>query len=242
MIRTCDTDVVVIILSTLTSIPLAHEVWISFGVGSHHRYIAAHTITATLGPSKTPALAVFHAFTGSDTTSFCAGIGKRTAWKTSDVFPDVTDAFSLLADVPPSILESTIEVLEKYVVLLYDRTCQLAAVNEARQHIFARRSRALENIPPTQAALKQHILLTAYQAGHFWGKSLQKEPILPSPEHSGWHQSNCSWEPKWTTIGQAQMFILDSVVTSSLASWGDSYSVRDTLGVNCDLGIRLNIY
>ena len=38
------------------------------------------------------------------------------------VFPDVTDTFSLLADAPPSIIDSTYEVLEKYVVLLYDKT------------------------------------------------------------------------------------------------------------------------
>ena len=86
MIRTCDTDVVVIILSKLASIPMAREVWISSGVGKHHMYIAAHTIAATLGPTKAPALAVFHAFTGSDTTSFFAGIGKRTAWKTCECF------------------------------------------------------------------------------------------------------------------------------------------------------------
>ena len=36
MIRTCDTDVVVIILSKLASIQMAREVWISFGVGKHH--------------------------------------------------------------------------------------------------------------------------------------------------------------------------------------------------------------
>ena len=166
---------------------MTREVWISFGVRKHHRYIAAHTIAATLGPNKAPALTVFHAFTGSDTTSFFAGIGKRTAWKTWDVFPDVTGAFSLLADAPPIIIDSTYEVLEKYVVLLYDKTCQLTQVNEARQHLVTRRSRALENIPPTQAALKQHILRTAYQAGHVCGQSLQKEAILPSPANWRWH-------------------------------------------------------
>ena len=67
------------------------------------------------------------------TTSFFAGIGKRTAWKTWDVFPDVTDVFSLLADASPSMIDSTYEVLEKYVDLLYDKTCQLTQVNEARQ-------------------------------------------------------------------------------------------------------------
>ena len=39
---------------------MAREVWISFGVGKHHRYIAAHTIAATLGPTKVPALAVLN--------------------------------------------------------------------------------------------------------------------------------------------------------------------------------------
>lgn len=34
VIRTCDTDVVLVILSKLASISMAFEVWISFGVGS----------------------------------------------------------------------------------------------------------------------------------------------------------------------------------------------------------------
>ena len=72
-------------------------------------------------------------------------------------FTDFTVVFSLLADAPPSIIDSTYEVLEKYVVLLYDKTCQLTQVNEASQHLFVLRSRAFENIPPTQAALKYRL-------------------------------------------------------------------------------------
>jgi len=30
---------------------MAREVWKSVGVGEHHRYIAAHTIAATLDPT-----------------------------------------------------------------------------------------------------------------------------------------------------------------------------------------------
>jgi len=69
-------------------------------------------------------LAVFHAFTGSDTMSFFAGIGKRTAWKTLDYRMSLMQ-FSLLADVPSSILNGTFEVQERCVVLLYEQTCQL---------------------------------------------------------------------------------------------------------------------
>jgi len=87
----------------------------------HHRYIAAHTIAATLCRYKPPSLAVLHAFTGSDTPSFWADIGKRTGWKTWDGFLDVTDAFSLLDDAPSSILDGTFEVQERCVVLLYEK-------------------------------------------------------------------------------------------------------------------------
>jgi len=62
MVRTSNTDVVVLILSKLHSLPI-NEVWISFGVGKHHRYIPSHNIAATLGPSKSSALAMFHSFT-----------------------------------------------------------------------------------------------------------------------------------------------------------------------------------
>lgn len=79
MVRTVDTDIVVLILSKIHSIPI-NEVWISFGVGKHHRYISSHDIAAVLGPSKASALAMFHAFTGCDNTSFFAGKGKQTAW------------------------------------------------------------------------------------------------------------------------------------------------------------------
>ena len=147
---------------------------------------------------------MFHSFTGSDTTSFFAGTGKHRAWDTWTVFPDVTDAFLQLADAPSSIPDNIFDLLEKYVALMYDRTCGLSKVNEARLHLFARKARALENIPPTQAALQQHVLRAVYQGGHVWGRVLQKEPRLPSPADWGWTEKDGSWKPKWTTIGQAQ--------------------------------------
>ena len=76
LVRTGDTDVVVIIVSCLQNIPLK-EIWVSFGVGKNHRYIAAHEIAASLGPRKGKALAMFHAFKGCDVTSFFSGKGKK---------------------------------------------------------------------------------------------------------------------------------------------------------------------
>ena len=202
MVRTGDTDVVVIIVSALQNIPVT-EVWISFGVGRHHRYIAAHEIAHAMGPCKARSLAMFHAFTGCDTTSFFAGRGKKTAWDTWAVFPEVTEAFWSLSEAPREISENAMILLERFVVLIYERTSNLCQVNEARRHLFSRKSRSIENIPPTQAALRQHALRATYQGGYIWGQVLQKDPELPSPSDWGW-EKNDSWKPKWTTLGQAQ--------------------------------------
>ena len=46
--------------------------------------------------------------------------------------------------------------LERFVVLLYDQTSDQVSVN-ARKLLFTKKSRSLKNLPPTQAALVQHI-------------------------------------------------------------------------------------
>eukprot|EP00057_Strongylocentrotus_purpuratus_P023508 XP_011677982.1 PREDICTED: Golgi apparatus protein 1-like [Strongylocentrotus purpuratus] len=58
-------------------------------------------------------------------------------------------------------------------------------VNDARKQLFAQKSRNLENIPPTQAALKQHIKRTCYQA-ICWNQTLTKNPEMPEPSDWGW--------------------------------------------------------
>jgi len=68
MIRTVDTDVVVLAVAFAQNIPCS-ELWLSFGTGKNHRYISAHELSATLGPDRACALPMFHAFTGCDTVS-----------------------------------------------------------------------------------------------------------------------------------------------------------------------------
>ena len=57
------------------------ELWISFGTGKNFCYIPAHEMCASLGPQKSVALPVFHAFTGCDTVSQFAKVGKRLRGK-----------------------------------------------------------------------------------------------------------------------------------------------------------------
>ena len=82
------------------------------------------------------------------------------------------------------------KVLERYVVLLYSRTSQLTEENEARQQLFSYDNRKLESIPPSHAALCQHLNQVAYQACHIWGQALKNNPSLPCPSEWGWDIDN----------------------------------------------------
>ncbi|KAG0724688.1 hypothetical protein GWK47_040075 [Chionoecetes opilio] len=76
-------------------------------------------------------------------------------------------------------------MLERFVVLMYDRTSDTMEVNDARKQLFAHKSRALKNIPPTQAALQQHIKCASLQ-GNCWNQTLVLNPELPIPSDWGW--------------------------------------------------------
>jgi len=49
---------------------------------------------------------------------------------------------------------------------MYDRTTELQGVDAGRRYFFSKKSREIENIPPTAAALLQHMKRAAFQAGH----------------------------------------------------------------------------
>ena len=63
-----------------------------------------------------------------------------------------------------NISQSSMSLLGRFIVLLYDRTSDLVKVNDTRKWLFTQRSRSLENIPPAHAALTQHIKCASYQA------------------------------------------------------------------------------
>ena len=203
MIRTVDTDVLVLAISIVARLENT-EIWIAFGTGKHLRYIPAHEIVKELGSEKSKALPMFHAFTGCDTVSSFAGKGKKTAFDTWKIFDDVTTVFSTLYEDTSAFNDDCMSVLEKYVVLLYDRTSSETTVNSARKNIFTTKSRSIENIPPTRAALLQHTKRALYQGGHVWGKAHVCNPLLPSPQLYGWQKSEFKgWLPLWTLLTEA---------------------------------------
>ena len=91
--------------------------------------------------------------------------------------------------------------LGRFVALMYDRTSECLEVNEARKQLFIQKSRTLETIPPTKAALEQHIKRASYQA-RCWSQALVQNPQLPSPSDWGWIKKEGEWHPIWTTLAE----------------------------------------
>ena len=160
IVRSVDTDVLVLAVVLIQKLQvLASEsiqLWAAFGTGEHLRYLAAHEIAN----NAALALPAFHTFTGCDTVFCFYRKSKRTTLDTWKSFPEVNSVFIALSRAQAEIVEEWMSTLERFVVLLYDRTSSSSSVNEARKQLFTRKARNFDALPPTRDSL--HIKRTAY--------------------------------------------------------------------------------
>ena len=203
LIRTVDTDILVLAIAYVERLGV-QELWVAFGTGKKFRYLAAHEISQALGSAKSRALPMFHSFTGCDTVSAFAGKGKKTAWAVWRVYPKITESFNDMSVNTDTIGPENAAIIERFSVLLYDRTTQLVNINSVRKELFTRKGTfAHENLPPTKAALEEHTKRAMYQGGHVWGQSMCPQMRLPTPEEWGWSKTDDGWKPKWTVLPEA---------------------------------------
>ena len=200
IISSTDTDVVVLGVAAFERLGV-EKLWIGFGRSKDFRWLPVHELSNSLGP-RVAALPFFNAFSGCDTVSAFPGKGKKSAWQTWEVFPDVTDVFARLSKRPNSIEDTDIDLIEAFVCIMYDRSTATFAVNEARFELFARKQRPYDAIPPTRGALLEHTKRAAFQGGHVWAQTDVCIQQVPSPEHWGWTKENDidNWKPKWTLL------------------------------------------
>ena len=77
-----------------------------------------------------------HAFSGCDTVSCFAGRGRKTVCDVRCNFDEATPIFSALATTPSlNSVDEHLPLLERFVVLIYDRTGIDTSVNEARKRL-----------------------------------------------------------------------------------------------------------
>ena len=110
---------------------------------------------------------IFHTFTRCDTVSGFAGRGKKT-WK---AFQEVADAFNKLQGMSSEVSEESISLIERFVVLVYDRASDSIDVNDARKQLFIHKSKTLGNIDLNQEVLKQLIKSASCQI-NCWNQAL----------------------------------------------------------------------
>jgi len=153
LLRTLDSDVVVLAMLLAQEMQSEDKMWLAFGTS--FQYLAAHEIAAGLGRGKARVLPMFHALTGCDTMSSFARRGKKTACEDT---PELTEALLLLllSFAPRDIPDVAIRIIKRFMILLYDRTGKCTDTDKARRKLFARNNN-VQLITPTKAALEEHV-------------------------------------------------------------------------------------
>ncbi|KAL8599464.1 hypothetical protein ACOMHN_029279 [Nucella lapillus] len=137
LVRTVDSDVVILAIHFFTTLGLS-QLWICLGSGKKMRDIPIHAISTQLGQLRCLALPLFHAVTGCDTMSHFLGCGKKSAWSAWLSTPELTDTLITLTCNPQelSLQSQHMCTLERFVVVMYSKSCGLGRVNEARFRLF----------------------------------------------------------------------------------------------------------
>lgn len=117
------------------------------------------------------------------------GHGKKGAWATWKVLPQLTEALLALTKAPNEIPPNAFHSIERFVILLYDRTSTCTNVNIARRNILARKN-DVKQIPPTSAFLEQH--------------GTTAITYITFTNQLGLDQADKGlYEPLWTTLAEA---------------------------------------
>ena len=112
---------------------------------------------------------------------------KLKVFDTSTRAAELTDDLLKLFATPSDISEDIMHTIE---------------IDKTRNKLFAKKNN-VHLIPPTKAALEEHVKRAAYQEGRVWGQTLLPAPELPPQTSWGWAKNKEGmYEPHWT--GQPQ--------------------------------------
>lgn len=77
----------------------------------------------------------------------------KTAWNVWNMFPELTLVLKALLISREDTYHKCLDVIERFVILSYDRTSSLRKGDEFRQDLFSGKARPLDQIPSTSASL-----------------------------------------------------------------------------------------
>ncbi|CAG9761326.1 unnamed protein product [Ceutorhynchus assimilis] len=148
-------------VSSFHRLPLVQELWVHLKAAKKHTFVPIHEIAAYLGPAKSMGMIGLHAFTGNDNVSSFHSIGKSTALKMMLGYEGSEDAFITLSN---GNLEDARPKLINFVIAMYTKSKMYKSLTDCRRALYAKFQRPMENVPPTEDALCQHMRRASYQA------------------------------------------------------------------------------
>ncbi len=113
--------------------------------------------------------------------------------------PSVTPVFERVATSQGEISGADRDLLEEFIVTLYCATFDGQKVDDAKRCLFTSKGKTMENIPPTAAALSEHIKRSVLQARK-WYHCLEATRVDQDPAHWGWMKENQIFFPVWSLM------------------------------------------
>ena len=145
------------------------KVFCHFGSGKNQCFYDINQISVNLGESVCKALPFFFAFSGCDTVSSIFNQGKTRIWDRwfdSNETIELTNVFNYLSDKPEDISEEYLDIIERFIIYLYDPASENTRLDEFRMVLFkGSLHNNLRLIPPSRVGLIEHVKRASYQGG-----------------------------------------------------------------------------
>lgn len=202
-----DTDVLVLFIANYDLMLMNTSISMASGVMKIDR------IRRAIGAERAKALPAFHAFTGADNTGRFSRIGKSTWLKVfMKADTDVISSFQMLS-TEREVTDTMFATLASFVCVAYSpKGIYIKTISELRWHLFCKHMAESDRLPPTYAALRQHVLRVHIQA-RVWGQAsiAMQDPQL-DPLLNGYHkESDGQISPTMTDALPAPKAIIEMV-------------------------------
>lgn len=203
IIKTPDTDVIVLAIHYMPKMHFTDEMWIETGritsTIDRRRYIPVHSICQTYGEGLCQILPPAHALSGCDSVSCLFGIGKKTVMKS--LIDKGFEYFKGLNDLAGTDERKAVDGARKLISHLYDAKRKHHQhhnnLNALRVRLANTKEASLLKLPPCESSFLQHVKRASWQT-KAWLSSHTAKPNLPSPNGHGWHAEDGKLVPVYS--------------------------------------------
>ena len=208
VIKTADTDCLIIGLGCKDKFHNSINIWFEVGTQNNVRLISLNQLYSHIGEKICKALPFYHAFTGCDYTSSFSRRGKVKPLKILENLDTIQDVFVRLSE-QDEISDSDVSEIESFVCKMYGKK-KLVSIDEARFHIFADHYKTKNNdqrlssvkklegssLPPCRKVVLKKIKRTCFVA-NMWMSSVSVHPPSLDPVNFGWKIVDGHYAIQW---------------------------------------------